>query len=116
MPPESGRTAPPAAGGSREPWRLPDLVCVAHHVVAADGGVTAVRAHQRGENAYRGRFSRVVRAQQAEQGPGADGEVDPVERDRVPVPLDQPFGMYGVSHAAPPQHPTKIPLTPLTSR
>jgi hypothetical protein len=49
----------------------------------------------------------------AEHGPGADGEVDPVERDRVPVPLDQPFGMYGVSHAAtlPPR-----PNTPPRSR
>ena len=69
------------------------------------GGVTAVRSHQRGENPYRGRLSRAVRAQEAEHRAGAHGQIDPVECDGILEPLDQPFGKYGVSHV--PTLPTR---------
>ena len=45
-------------------------------------------------------LSCAVRAQEAEYRAGADSEVDPVQRDRIAEPLDQPFGKYRVRHAA----------------
>lgn len=65
---------------------------VAHHVVSADRGVLAVGPQQRGEDPYRSGLSRAVRAQEAEDRAGADGEVDPVQGYGFLESLDQPFG------------------------
>jgi len=69
-------------------------MCVADHVVAADLGVTAVRAQQGGQDPHRGGLARAVRAQQAEYRAASHGEVDPVQGDGPVEPLDQPFGNY----------------------
>jgi hypothetical protein len=69
-------------------------VRVVHHVVAADRGVPAIGPQQGGQDPDRSGLSRAVRAQEAEYGTGADGEVDPVQCDGFAEPLDQSFGNY----------------------
>jgi hypothetical protein len=77
--------------------QLPDLVGVAEHVVAADGGLAAVRPEQRGQDAHRGRLAGPVGSEYP-QYPALPGhQIHPVQRGRPAEPLDQPGGLDRVA-------------------
>jgi hypothetical protein len=67
--------------------------------VAEDLGHAAVRREDRGEDADRRGLAGPVRAEEAEDRPAGDVEIDPVQRDDVPEPLAQSLDVdRGVSH------------------
>jgi hypothetical protein len=80
--------------------QLTDLVGVVDHVVAADGGVPAVRPDQRGQYPDGGGLAGAVRPEQAEHRTGANLEVYARQRDGVAVPLGQAFGNDRVVHGS----------------
>ena len=69
-----------------------DVVGVPGHRVPADLGLTARWPQQGREDAQRGRLASPVRADEPEDLPGLDGEVDAGHGDRAVVALDETVG------------------------
>jgi hypothetical protein len=73
-----------------------DFVLLGQDVVAGHRRATGVRPQERGKDPNGRRLAGAVRAEQAQDGPLVDGQVDAVERaDLVPpgaVDLDQALG------------------------
>jgi hypothetical protein len=76
---------------AREPDPVPDLLCLAHHVEARNLGPPTVGPEQRRQHPHRRRLPRAVRAQQPANGPFAHLQIQPVQRRRLAVPLEQPL-------------------------
>ena len=80
--------------------RAAHLLGVADDVVAADPGDAGVGAQQGGEDADGGGLAGAVRAEHAEHGALAGGQVDAGEGLGVAEALGQPFGFDGVVDSA----------------
>jgi ABC-type Na+ transport system ATPase subunit NatA len=78
-----------------EPDRPADGGGLGHHVVAEDAGLAGVWAQQRGQHADGGGLARAVGAEQAVDGVGRHGEVEPVQRLGLAVVLDQSVRLDG---------------------
>jgi hypothetical protein len=66
-------------------------------VIAGDAGAAGVRPRERGEDPDGGGLARAVGPEQAEDRPGRNGEVEPVERtDVARIGLDEAVGLDGV--------------------
>jgi len=72
---------------------LPDLVGVAYHVITADARLAAVRLEQRGEDPDRGRLTRPVRPEHAEDPALPGHQIHAAQRRRLAEPLDEPSGL-----------------------
>src|SRR5690606_25684929 len=72
-----------------------DRVRLLRHVVSEDPRDPGVRPEERGEDADGGGLARAVRAEDAVHPALRDGEVEPVDRLRVPEMLDQAYRFDG---------------------
>ncbi len=81
-----------------ERYELAHLHGVGLHVVAADAGLAAVGAQQRGQDAHDGGLAGPVRAEQGEHLALAGGDIDARQRPGRPEALGQPFGLDHCGH------------------
>src|SRR5690606_876947 len=71
----------------------PDLRALPYRVHAQDAQHPARGARHAPDHPHRRGFAGAVRAEEAERLTGPHLEVDAVDRDEVPEPFDQPFGI-----------------------